>query len=180
MSAEHQANIMFLLGSRGMNPNWRNPLMIYKTLSFALIALSFGACAATNATHSTATASDATHSATMDIARSDLDVSDAPGQSITPSEAKNRIGRRMTVCGVIVSANYAARSRMSPTFLNLDEPYPRQIFTVLIWGEDREKFGKPEISLKEKRICVSGLIEEYQGVPRIVLRNVDQLSEDVD
>jgi len=40
-------------------------MTICKTLSLALIALSFGACAGTNATHSTAT--DVTHSATMDM-----------------------------------------------------------------------------------------------------------------
>jgi DNA/RNA endonuclease YhcR with UshA esterase domain len=111
---------------------------------------------------------------------SDLDVDDAPGRSINPSDAKNRIGRRMTVCGVVASANYDAALRRRLTFLNLDEPHPRQLFTAVIWGQDREKFGTPEITLKEKRICVSGLIEEYHGVPQIVLREADQLSEEVD
>jgi hypothetical protein len=153
-------------------------MTFYKTLSFVCVALLFGACAGTNATHSTAT--DATHSATMDMARSDLDVSDAPGRSINPGDAKNHIGKRMTVCGVVMSANYDARSSRRPTFLSLDEPYPRRIFTALILGEDREKFGTPELSLKEKRVCVSGLIEKYQGVPQIVLRKTSQLVEELD
>jgi hypothetical protein len=147
-----------------------------KTLFLALIALSFGACAATNATHSKA-ASASAFTATDPFTSTGAEF---VGRSITPADANNHIGKRMTICGVVVSANYDARSSMRPTFLNLDEPYPRQIFTALIWGEDREKFGTPEVSLKEKRICVSGLIEEYRGAPQIILRKASQLVEEVD
>ena len=155
-------------------------MTICKTLSPALIALFFCAYSASNATHSTAAATDAAHSRSMDMQRSALDASDAPGRSITTADAKNHIGKRMTVYGVVASANYDAQSRRDPTFLNLDESYPRQIFTALIRGEDREKFGTPEISLKEKRVCISGLIEKYQGVPQIVLRKTSQLVEEFD
>jgi len=147
---------------------------IYKTLSFALVALLFGACVASSATP------NATHFKSMDMSRSALGAGDFPGRSINPADAKHHIGKRMTVCGVAASASYAARSSSRPTFLNLDEPYPRRIFTVMIWGEGREKFGTPETSLMEKRVCVSGLIEEYQSVPRIVLRKASQLVEEVD
>jgi hypothetical protein len=102
-------------------------MTICKTLSLALIALLFGACAAPNATHSTSTAT----------------ADEFAGRSITPADAKSHIGKRMTVCGVVASANYDAQSRRDPTFLNLDESYLRQIFTAPIWGEDREKFGTP-------------------------------------
>jgi hypothetical protein len=101
-------------------------------------------------------------------------------QSITPAEAKNHVGERETVCGVVASANYAVRSRRQPTFLNLDEPYPRQIFVAAIWIEDRPKFGTPETTLKGKRVCVTGLIEEYRSVPQIVLRDTPQLSKERD
>jgi len=149
-------------------------MTICKTLSLALIALSFGACAASNATHSKAASASKTADpfAAMGI--------EFVGRSITPADAKNHIGRRMTVCGVVASASYDARSRGRPTFLSLDEPYPRRIFMAVIWGEDREKFGRPEITLKEKRVCVSAVIEEYQGVPQIVLRKAAQLVEEVD
>lgn len=30
-----------------------------------------------------------------------------------------------------------------PAFINLDKPYPNQIFAFLIWGSDRSKFEKP-------------------------------------
>src|SRR5206468_11322213 len=36
------------------------------------------------------------------------------------------------------------------------KPYPKPIFTVVIWTENRSKFGKPEEDYKGKQICVSG------------------------
>jgi hypothetical protein len=70
----------------------------------------------------------------------------ANGQTghITAAEAKSHIGERATVCGNVVSIHYATRSKGSPTFLNLDESYPKQIVTILIWGNDRPNFGDPE------------------------------------
>jgi hypothetical protein len=56
----------------------------------------------------------------------------ASAETIAASEAKNHIGEKATVCGKVVSAHYAARSRSQPTFLNLDKPYPQQIFTIVI------------------------------------------------
>src|SRR5262245_50936399 len=59
-------------------------------------------------------------------------------------QAKNHFRETATVCGVVVSTKYSESSRRSPTFLDLDNPSPRQPFTIVIWGSDRAKFGKPE------------------------------------
>jgi hypothetical protein len=72
----------------------------------------------------------------------------AQTKKLTTEEAKDHIGDRATVCGKVVSTHYAKSSKGEPTFLNLDEPYPREVFTILIWGSDREKFGTPEESTK--------------------------------
>ena len=88
-----------------------------------------------------------------------------------------RFGKRATVCGVVASANYATRSKKQPTFLNLGEPYPRHIFTAVIWGDDRAKFGEPEKDMKGKKVCMTGLIEEYQGKPEMILRDKTQIRE---
>jgi hypothetical protein len=40
------------------------------------------------------------------------------------------------VCGVVAGTHFAASSRDNPTFINVGAPYPRQPFTILIWGED--------------------------------------------
>lgn len=72
---------------------------------------------------------------------------------ITPAQARDYIGERATVCGVVSSAKYAERSNKKPTFLNLDKPYPGAIFTAVIFEADRPNFGAPERDLMGKR-CV--------------------------
>jgi len=62
-----------------------------------------------------------------------------------------------------------------PTFLNLDKPYPNHVFTALIWGESRSKFGTPESDYRNKRICVTGAITEHRGVAEIVVNDPKQI-----
>lgn len=94
--------------------------------------------------------------------------SSGSNQRIAAAEAKDHIGERATVCGKVASTHYAKSSKGEPTFLNLDEPYPKEIFTILIWGSDREKFGTPEIEYWDVRVCVTGKITSYRAVPEIV------------
>lgn len=91
----------------------------------------------------------------------------AETKKITAAEAKNHVGERTTVCGRVASTRYADRSKGQPTFLNLDEPYPRQIFTIVIWGSDRPEFGEPEKRYRDRRVCVTGMITSYRGTPEI-------------
>jgi DNA/RNA endonuclease YhcR with UshA esterase domain len=95
---------------------------------------------------------------------------------LTAAEAKRHIGETATVCGEVVSTRYASSTKGHPTFLNLDKPYPSQIFTVLIWGEDRGKFGAPEEIYRGKHACVTGKISEYRGVPEVVATQPSQLT----
>ena len=61
----------------------------------------------------------------------------ASAASLSTEEAASHVGETATVCGTVASANYASHS-------NLDKAYPNQIFTTVIWGSDRAKFGSPE------------------------------------
>jgi hypothetical protein len=94
----------------------------------------------------------------------------------TADQAKSHIGERATVCGLVASAHYAASSKGQPTFLNLNKPYPNQIFTVLIWGSDRAKFGAPERDFTKKNICVTGTIEQFRGAAEIIARSPSQIA----
>lgn len=96
-------------------------------------------------------------------------------KKITAAEGKNHIGERATVCGKVVSTHHATRSKGEPTFLNLDERYPRQLFTILIWGNDRAKFGDPETKYQDKRVCVTGKIASYQGSAEITVNKPEQV-----
>jgi hypothetical protein len=99
----------------------------------------------------------------------------ARSESITARQAKDHVGKMETVCGKVVSARYASRSKGQPTFLNLDEPYPNEIFTIVIWGENRSRFGTPESKYSEANVCVTGKISIYRGIPEIVATEPDQI-----
>ena len=94
---------------------------------------------------------------------------------LTTDQASQHVGKLATVCGFVASARYAAKSRGRPTFLNLDEPYPHHIFTVLIWGNERPAFGSPELTFRGKRICATGRIELYKGKLEIIARKPSQI-----
>jgi len=68
------------------------------------------------------------------------------------------------VCGVVSSATFADEAPMAPTFLDLGKPYPYQIFTSVIFGSDRPKFGEPETLLRGKSVFDR---REFQGIPEI-------------
>lgn len=92
----------------------------------------------------------------------------ASAQTIPVPEAGKHIGEQGTVCGQIASEHEALGSRGKPTFINLDKPYPNQVFTALVCGSDRERVGRIPSS---GRICVTGLITDYKGIPEIIVRD---------
>ena len=96
--------------------------------------------------------------------------------AITAQDAAAHVGETATVCGVIVSANYAVKSKGQPTFLNFDRPYPNQIFTVMIWGSDRAKFGEPENKFVGRKVCATGSITSYRGKLEIIATDPKQLT----
>ena len=101
-------------------------------------------------------------------------VSFTSAQHLTTSQAKAHEGETATVCGVIAGEHTATSSRGQPTFINLDTPYPHQVFTVLVWGSDRQSIGTfPQTA---DRICVTGLLQDYRGVPEIVVRSKAQIT----
>lgn len=96
--------------------------------------------------------------------------------TISPDNAINHIGENGTVCGIVASAHYATRTKGQPTFLNLGRPYPNHIFTALIWGSDRSKFSAPpEVYYRDKKICVTGIIKQYRGIPEIIVSDPSQI-----
>jgi micrococcal nuclease len=94
---------------------------------------------------------------------------------LTAAEAKNHVGETATVYGRVASAHFAEKSKGQPTFLNLDKPYPNAIFTILIWGTDRQKFGKAEETYRDKNVCVSGKITSHRDTPEIVITTPGQI-----
>ena len=93
----------------------------------------------------------------------------------TAQEASQHVGESSCVCGNVVSTKYATNSNSQPTFLNLDEPFPNQIFTIVIFGRDRDRFSNPENTYLGKRVCVHGAIETYRGRAEIIVTDPSQI-----
>jgi len=96
-------------------------------------------------------------------------------QTLTAAQAKAHEGESATVCGKVASEHTWTRSRGEPNFINLDAAYPNQVFTVLVWEDDRENVGT--LPLTGSHVCATGLIQDYRGVPEIVVRNSKQFSK---
>jgi len=90
-------------------------------------------------------------------------------------EAISHIGEKATVCGYVASTHYAFNSRGQPTFLNIDEAYPNQIFTIIIWGDDRDVFNEPEKYYANKNICITGKLKNYNGNAEIIAYSPKQI-----
>jgi DNA/RNA endonuclease YhcR with UshA esterase domain len=91
-----------------------------------------------------------------------------PAQTLSTMDAAQHVGQHATVCGEIAGEHTAESSRGTPTFINLDKPYPSQVFTILIWGENKPSVGSFPTS---GRVCATGIITEYRGAPEIVVRD---------
>lgn len=97
--------------------------------------------------------------------------------AITSDEAINYVGKKATVCGVVVEAVYLSHSQRKLTFLNFDQPHPDQAFDVVIEEADRAKFtGAPEEMYKGKKICVTGLVNEFKGKAQMNITDPAQIT----
>jgi hypothetical protein len=94
---------------------------------------------------------------------------------ITPEEALTHVGESATVCGMVASARYAAKSKGSPTFLNLGKPYPQHVFTAIIWGRWRSHFSyKPE-ELQGRSVCITGTVTVHKGIAEMEVSSPAQI-----
>jgi hypothetical protein len=96
-------------------------------------------------------------------------------QIITAEQARDHIGERATVCGRVASAHYSSKSRGRPTFLDLGGAYPHAVFTLVIWGDDRARFGQPEKQYRDQHVCVTGFISVYHRQPDMTIRDPGQI-----
>lgn len=95
-------------------------------------------------------------------------------EEINTVDAASHVGQSATVCGQVSGVHTAERLKGTPTFLDLDGRYPHQQFTVLIWGDDRAKFGDLN-RLAQGQVCVSGRIGSYHGGAEIILHDAASL-----
>lgn len=99
-----------------------------------------------------------------------------PDDAITPFQAAEKIGETATVCGRVANTYYSRFVSRKPTFINLGKPYPDHVFSVVILGENRSEFGDcPEKFFAGRDVCVTGLIEAYEGKPVMKVKDKEQV-----
>jgi hypothetical protein len=96
----------------------------------------------------------------------------APAQVSSPvlsaADAAQHVGENRTICGEIVNTYTAASSHGTPTFVDIDQPYPHSVFDLVIWGDNKNDIGHfPE----KGKVCASGTIILYKGKAEIQLRD---------
>jgi len=95
---------------------------------------------------------------------------------IVPSQAKYYIGEETTVCGTAVSTKFNKNGKANPTYINLDKKFPNHEFTVVIFGKNRMNFSfEPEQYLYGRKICVTGKVEEWKGIPQMIIEQEDAI-----
>jgi hypothetical protein len=89
---------------------------------------------------------------------------------------KDHIGDSIKYCGKVVTARLMERMNNAPAFLNIDEAYPRQSLTVVVWSNDRPNFKEqPEKFYLNKNVCIYGKLEKYKEQLQIVIHSEAQL-----
>lgn len=95
---------------------------------------------------------------------------------LAPAEARQHLGEHARVCGRVADARHVPGVRGQPTYLNFGGPYPDQLFTAVIWGRNRGEFDfAPERGYRRADLCVTGRIEEHEGMPQIEIRDPGQV-----
>jgi hypothetical protein len=92
------------------------------------------------------------------------------------TELRDHVGDSVKYCGKVATARLMDRMMNAPAFLNIDEAYPNQTLTVVVWASDRKNFTeKPEKFYLGKKICIYGKLEKFKDQLQIVIHSEDQL-----
>jgi endonuclease G len=104
-----------------------------------------------------------------------LNALELPKGCFNTEQAMSKVGATCTIIGKVVSTKFSTKSQA--TFINLDQSFPKQIFSVMIWKDGRKNFSyKPEVDLMGKYIAVKGRVElDKNGVPGITVEQEEQI-----
>jgi hypothetical protein len=106
-----------------------------------------------------------------------LSAADPP---ITSEHAKDYIGKRVTVCGKVVSIGHVLVKRQGgkQTFLHFDQPPPQSPFMVVIIGGDQFSGGLfygIEKKVDQKNVCATGYVKKHDEAAMMVVDAPNQL-----
>ncbi|MDZ7936274.1 MAG: hypothetical protein U5M51_15185 [Emticicia sp.] len=92
-------------------------------------------------------------------------------ETITASQAKDFVGKEVSLTGKVAGARLFQRPTGDMLLLNIDKPHPSNDITVVIEGEVISKGKFTEAALMGKTIKVKGIVSIYKEKPQIKLEN---------
>lgn len=94
-----------------------------------------------------------------------------------PQEVIKHEGELISVEGCIVGTSLRSETNGKPLFINLFDPYPRNLFSVIIWGDDQHKFLSAA-EYTQKMVRITGRLEKGKngGRPSIHLKESKQIT----
>lgn len=108
-----------------------------------------------------------------------IQVVGAADPPITAAEAKDHVGKRVTVCGNVAAIGrvLAKREGGAQVFLHFDAPPPDTPMSAVIIGSDT--FGSPfwgiDKKVQQKHVCTTGYVKNHDGKLLMVLDAPNQL-----
>jgi len=88
-------------------------------------------------------------------------------------------GQRVEIVGQIKGYHYGTTRYGKPyLFLNMTQPYPYHTFTIVLWSQALEAFGKQNDSMQYlgQWVSVIGVVEAYTGKPQIAVEVLSQVT----
>lgn len=96
---------------------------------------------------------------------------------ISDIEAIKHLGEELTVCGRVSQVYIPKYTTGNPVYINFGQSYPNQTFSIVIWGEDAEKYFSDAMLkfYQGKNLSVYGKIKDYNGKPQIRVKSRNQI-----
>lgn len=89
-----------------------------------------------------------------------------------PNEIAKHIGETVSVKALITGTHLIRGSNV--LLLNVGPAYPQQQFTIVLKGAAMDKFGKPDIDLRDKSVVVNGTVVLFKDKPQIEVTDPKQ------
>jgi len=102
-----------------------------------------------------------------------ISISSQAQKQIKLEDASKHVGDSVGLFGKVTGIKAVSGGKL--TLVNLGQPFPNQLLTVVVSEEVRKGLKIPLESFADKDTYVVGKVELYKGKPQIVLTKPEQL-----
>lgn len=96
-------------------------------------------------------------------------------QTVSLDSVSKYEGKTITVCSKVLGTHVSSGEKKNTT-LNFGKPFPDNTFSVFISEADLANFKYiPSEFLKDKTICIMGIVKIYKDKPEIIVSKEEQI-----